>query len=61
MSTSDNCKDSASKSNNDDGVHDVNEMMQKMSTDDNKDDIVSVCANCGKEGANNVRAINVNK
>ena len=49
MSTSekictDSCKDS-------DGVCDVNDMLQNMSTVD-KDNDVSVCANCGKEGAN---------
>ena len=33
MSTSDNCKDGVSKSNNDD-VCDVNDMLQNMSTDD---------------------------
>ena len=52
MSTSNSCKDGASKSN-DDGVCDVNSMLQNMSTADNKEDIVlSVCANCGKEGSN---------
>ena len=42
-------KDSSSKSN-DDGVCEMNEMLQNMSTADNN---MSVCANCGKEGANN--------
>jgi hypothetical protein len=46
MSTSDSCKDSASKSN-DDGVCDVKDMLHNMSTADNN---ISVCANCGKEG-----------
>ena len=52
MSTSDSCKDGASISN-DDGLCDVNDMLQNMST---ADDDVSVCANCGKEGSdiNNV-------
>jgi len=50
MSTSDSCKDGASKSNNDD-VCEVNNMLHNMSTAD-KDD-VSVCANCGKEGSGN--------
>ena len=48
MSTSDinkTCKDDASKSN-DDGVCDVNNMLQNMSTVDT----ISVCAFCGKEG-----------
>jgi len=53
MSTSDNCKDGASKSNNDD-VCEVNDMLQKLSTADDKDNEVSICANCGKEGANNI-------
>jgi len=46
MSTSDSCKDSASKSNYDDGICEVNDMLNNMSTAD----IVPVCANCGKEG-----------
>ena len=51
MSTSDKiCKDGASFSN-DDGAKDVEGMLQKMSVVDND---VSVCANCGKEGANNI-------
>ena len=48
MSTSDNCKDGVSKSN--DGVCEVNNMLHKISTADEEDIIVSVCANCGKEG-----------
>ena len=44
MSTS---KDDASKSN-DDGVCEVNDMLQNMTTGDNNS--ASVCANCGKEG-----------
>jgi len=48
MSTSDSCKDGASKSNDD--ICAVAEKLQKMSTDNT----VSVCANCGKENANNV-------
>ena len=54
MSTSDKiCKDSATKSSEeeeDDDVCDVNHMLQKMSTDD-KDIVLSVCANCGKTGS----------
>jgi len=42
------CKDGASKSNNDD-VCDVIGKLQNMSTGD-KDNNISVCANCGKEG-----------
>ena len=49
MSTSDKiCKDGVSKSK--DGVRDVNDKLQNMSTTDN--DVVA-CANCGKEGSNN--------
>jgi len=47
------CKDDASKSN-DDGVCDVNDMLQNMNTSDNNS--ASVCANCGKEG--NIDEIN---
>ena len=43
--------DDASKSN--DGLCDVNNKLQNMRMDDNNNR-VSVCANCGKEGANNV-------
>ena len=47
MSTSDsNCKDGASKSNNDD-VCDVNDKLQNMSMAE-EDNVVSVCVNCGK-------------
>jgi len=49
MSTSNSsCKDGASKSN-DDGVCDMNDMLQNMNTVDNNN--ASVCANCGKEGS----------
>jgi len=44
-STSDNCKDGASKSN-DDGVCELEEKLQNTSVAD-----ISVCANCGKEGS----------
>ena len=53
MSTS-NCKDGIAKlKSNDDGVCDLNNMLQNMSTGDED---VSECANCGKEGddVNNV-------
>ena len=53
MSTSKKiCNDGASKSN-DDGVCEVNDMLQNMSTDDNNKDsgITNTCANCGKEGS----------
>ena len=48
-STSDNCKDGASKSN-DDGVCELEEKLQNIMVD--TDVVVSVCANCGKEGDN---------
>jgi len=48
MSTSDSCKDGASKSN-DDGVC---VMLQNLSTVDREVNDTSVCANCGKEGDN---------
>jgi len=51
-STSDNScnnkESGTSKSKSDDGVCDVNDRLNNMSTADNGD--VSVCANCGKEG-----------
>jgi len=46
-STSDKCKEGASKSNDDD-VCEVNNKLKHMNTDDYNN--VSVCANCGKEG-----------
>ena len=55
MSTSNKiCNDGASKSNNDDGVCEVNSMIHNMSTDDDKNnnEPLDVCANCGKEGTN---------
>jgi len=52
MSTSDNSKDGSSKSNNDD-VCGVNNNLHNMSLN-NTDVVVSICANCGKEGANNI-------
>jgi len=48
MSTSDSCKDSASKSN-DDGVCEMNDELNKMSLNAT-DNGISVCGNCGKEG-----------
>ena len=52
MSTSDSCKDGTSKSNNDDDVCEVNDMLHNISTADDNENNVSVCANCGKEGSN---------
>ena len=57
MSTSNKiCNDGASKSqSNVDGVCEVNNMLQNMSTsDDNNDnnEVLDICANCGKEGTN---------
>jgi len=50
MSTSDsNCKDGSSTKSKE-GVCDVNDKLQNMSIGA----AVSICANCGKEGANNV-------
>ena len=51
MSTSDDCNDGASKSN-DDGVCEMNDMLQNMSTTDNNNsnDVIK-CANCGKESS----------
>ena len=51
MSTPDNCKDGASKLSSSDGVWEMNDMLQNMSTADDKVAVVSVCANCGKEGS----------
>ena len=45
------CKDSASTKSNDDGICDVNDMLQNMSTGDNEHNGISVCENCGKEGS----------
>ena len=62
MSSSESCKAGASKSKSiSDGVCDVNDMLNNMSTGDNN---VAICANCGKEGddINNMTfATNVNK
>ena len=55
MSTSNKiCNDGASKSNDDDAVCEVNDMLHKMSTteDDNNVEVLDICANCGKEGTN---------
>jgi len=49
MSTSGSCKDTASKSNDDD-VCDVKIKLQNIRIGV----AVSICANCGKEGANNI-------
>jgi len=51
MSTSEECKVGASTKSNDDGLSEVAGKLHNMSTDDAD---VSVCANCGKEGANNI-------
>jgi len=48
------CKDGISLKSNIDGVCEVNDKLKNMSTADKEDVVVSVCANCGKEGANNV-------
>ena len=49
MSTSESCKVGA----NNYVVCDVNDKLQNMSTAD-EDNNISICANCGKEGANNI-------
>ena len=54
MIASDNYKDGASKSNNDGDVCELNDMLQNMNTAEDNKDIISVCANCGKEDANNM-------
>ena len=59
MSTSDKiCNDGASKPNN--GVCEVNDMLQNMSTADNNDSDISniLCANCGKEGSDVMNTCN---
>ena len=44
----------ASKSNyNDDGLCEVNDMLQNVSTVDKDNTVLSVCANCGKQGIDN--------
>jgi len=48
MNTNDICNGSASKSN-DDGVCEVNDMLQNMKTTDKEDKTANTCANCGKE------------
>ena len=54
MSTTGSCNVGASKSNDDD-VCEVAGKLEKMKTaEDNEEEDVSVCANCGKEGANNI-------
>ena len=53
MSTTSNkiCNDGASKSN-DDGVCEVKRILQNMSTVDIiNDEVLNICANCGKEGS----------
>ena len=55
MSTSDNCKDGVSKYN--EGVCELAGKLEKIKTaeDNQEEDIsISICANCGKEGANNI-------
>ena len=46
MSSSADCNDDSSSKSNDE----VNDMLQNMSTAD-EEDILSICANCGKEGS----------
>ena len=54
MSSSDTnkiCNDDSLSKSNDDGVCEVSDMLQNMSTADNEDNDILVCANCGKEGS----------
>ena len=52
MSASDNCKEEgASKSKSDDDVCEMNNMLQNMCVAKEGDIVLSVCANCGKEGS----------
>jgi len=53
-STADNICKTISEVNNNDDVCEMNDMIQNMRTADISTDGVSICANCGKEGANNV-------
>jgi len=52
MSSSDSCKDSASKLLSNDTICEVNNKMQCMSTADKDNEDISICVNCGKEGDN---------
>jgi len=53
MSASDsNCKDGASAKSNNDGVCEINDMLQNMNM------ALSRCANCGKEGSDNMNTCN---
>ena len=45
------CNDDSSSKSNDDVVCEVSDMLQNMSTADNEDNDILVCANCGKEGS----------
>jgi len=47
MSTNKICNDTL----NNDGVCEINDMLQNMSTADVEETTVSVCANCGREGS----------
>jgi len=62
MSTSDKiCNDGASLKSNDDGICEVVDMLQNMTTNDdnNNDKALDICANCGKEGnSNNINTCN---
>ena len=60
MSASDNCKDGASTSrSNNDGVCDVNNMLNSMNlANDEKNIGIERCANCGKEGNDDMNICN---
>jgi len=51
------CNDDGSSKSNDDGVCEVSDMLQNISTSDKDDNIVSICANCGKKGDDDVNNI----
>ena len=53
--TSNDCndgKDDGASKSNDDGVCEMNDMLQNMSTADVEETNASICANCGKVGSN---------
>ena len=56
MSTSNNCKESASKSNND--LSDAIGCLRLLNIKDNNATAGNVCANCGKEGDDNMNTCN---
>jgi len=45
------CNDNSASKSNDDGVCEMTDMLQNISTADVEETNISVCANCGKEGS----------